>query len=200
MTRRALDNARDSAQVRPLLPGSRSCLVVVTSRSRLAGLVAAEGAHPLGLDLLAEDEARQMLPGRLGADRLAAEPGAAQELTCLCARLPLALSIAAARAATNPRLSLGAIAADLRDIRYRLDVLEADESVSVRAAFSLVLPAAHRSGGAPVPAARPASGPRCLRSRRGQPRRRPRCRGAPRAGRADRRQPGARACSRPVRG
>ncbi|WP_210582867.1 BTAD domain-containing putative transcriptional regulator, partial [Streptomyces sp. GESEQ-4] len=97
-----LDNARDADQVRPLLPGSPGCLAVVTSRNRLTGLVAAEGAHPLTLDLLSPAEARDLLAHRLGEDRLAAEPDAVQEIITRCARLPLALAITTARAATNP--------------------------------------------------------------------------------------------------
>ena len=75
-----LDNARDAAQVRPLLPGSGGCLVVVTSRSALAGLAAAEGARPLRLGPLAEEEGVQLLAARLGPERVAAEPGAVTEL------------------------------------------------------------------------------------------------------------------------
>src|SRR6266550_4506369 len=106
-----LDNARDAGQVRPLLPASPGCLVLVTSRSQLTGLAAAEGAMPLALDLLTGDEAHELLAARLGGDRLAAEPAAAQELIGLCARLPLALAIATARAATQPAPPLAALAA-----------------------------------------------------------------------------------------
>jgi DNA-binding SARP family transcriptional activator/tetratricopeptide (TPR) repeat protein len=131
------DNARDAAQVRPLLPGGGGCLVLVTSRSQLASLVAAEGAHPLTLDLLSPAEARSLLEGRLGPERVAAEPRAAAELAGLCARLPLALAIAAARAATHPGLPLAALAAELRDAPGRLDALDTgDAAASVRAVFS----------------------------------------------------------------
>jgi hypothetical protein len=83
----ALDNAASAEQVRPLLPGSPGCLVVVTSRNQLTSLVAAEGARPLPLDLLSADEARQLLARRLGADRVAAEPGAVEDIVTLCAEL-----------------------------------------------------------------------------------------------------------------
>jgi NB-ARC domain len=69
-----LDNVRDTAQVRPLLPGASTCLVLVTSRNQLTSLIAADGAHPITLDLLNDDEAWQLLARRLGADRVAAEP------------------------------------------------------------------------------------------------------------------------------
>ena len=132
-----LDNARDAGQVRPLLPASPGCLVLVTSRSQLTGLAAAEGAMPLALDLVTGDEAHELLAARLGGDRLAAEPAAAQELIGLCARLPLALAIAAARAATQPALPLAALAAELRDAGGRLDALDVgDAAASVRAVFS----------------------------------------------------------------
>jgi tetratricopeptide (TPR) repeat protein/transcriptional regulator with XRE-family HTH domain len=131
-----LDNARDASQVRPLLPASPGCLVVVTSRNQLADLVAVDGAYPLALDLLAEAEAAELLSQRLGVDRLAAEPEAARELTGLCARLPLALCIAAARAATHPHFPLASLAADLRDTARRLDVLAVGEEASLRAVFS----------------------------------------------------------------
>jgi tetratricopeptide (TPR) repeat protein len=132
-----LDNARDVDQVRPLLPASPGCLVLVTSRSQLTGLVAAEGAFPLTLDLLADAEARELLNRHLGPERVAREPRAADELIQLCARLPLALSIAAARAASQPGLSLAALTADLRDARGRLDALDAGHAAAnVRAVLS----------------------------------------------------------------
>ncbi len=132
-----LDNARDEAQVRPLLPGSPTCVVLVTGRSQLAGLVAVEGARPLTLDVLSETEARQLLASHLGADRVAAEAVEVAELTALCARLPLALAITAARAALRPVFPLASLAAGLRDIRQRLDWLgTGDQTADVRAAFS----------------------------------------------------------------
>jgi DNA-binding SARP family transcriptional activator/tetratricopeptide (TPR) repeat protein len=132
-----LDNARNVAQVRPLLPGSPGSLVVVTSRNELTGLVAAEGAVPLTLDVLSDGEAHEMLARRLGHDRVAAEPGAATEITESCARLPLALSIAVGRAAARPKRPLAELAAELRDARGRLDALEAgDAMTNVRAVLS----------------------------------------------------------------
>lgn len=132
-----LDNARDVAQVRPLLPGSPGSLVVVTSRNELTGLVAAEGAMPLTLDVLSHAEAREMLVRRLGQDRVAAEPGAADEIIGSCARLPLALSIAAGRAAGRSGRPLTELAAELHDARGRLDALQAGDAVTnVRAVLS----------------------------------------------------------------
>src|SRR5262249_44761698 len=90
-----LDNARDAEQVRPLLPGTSTALVVVTSRNQLSSLVAVDGAHPLMLDLLTPDEARELLARRLGPDRLAAEPGGGQQIIACCARVPAALASAA---------------------------------------------------------------------------------------------------------
>ncbi len=132
-----LDNARDVAQVRPLLPGSPGSLVVVTSRNELTGLVAIEGAVPLTLDVLSDGEARELLARRLGDERMAAEPQAAAEIAESCARLPLALSIAVGRAATRPKRPLAELAAELRDARGRLDALEAgDVTTNVRAVLS----------------------------------------------------------------
>lgn len=132
-----LDNARDSEQVRPLLPGSPGCLVVVTSRDQLSGLIAAEGAYPLGLDLLSVDEARELLERRLGRVRTVAEPLAVEEIIAACARLPLALAIVAARAATHPQFSLDSLAAELRAVHGRLDAFSgADEATDVRRVFS----------------------------------------------------------------
>jgi DNA-binding SARP family transcriptional activator/tetratricopeptide (TPR) repeat protein len=132
-----LDNARDEAQVRPLLPGDPGCVVLVTCRSQLAGLVAVEGARPLTLDVLSETEAQQLLASHLGAGRVAAEAVEVAELTELCARLPLALAIAAARAALRPVFPLACLTAGLRDSRQRLDWLDAgDQAADVRAVFS----------------------------------------------------------------
>jgi DNA-binding SARP family transcriptional activator/tetratricopeptide (TPR) repeat protein len=132
-----LDNAADAGQVRPLLPAGPGCLVLVTSRSQLTGLVAAEGAYPLTLDVLTGADARELLARRLGPDRLSADPAAAGELIELCARLPLALAIAAARAATQPGLPLAALAADLRDAGGRLDALDGGHgAANVRAVFA----------------------------------------------------------------
>jgi hypothetical protein len=132
-----LDNARNVAQVRPLLPGAPGSLVVVTTRNELTGLVAAEGAVPLTLDVLGDVEAHEMLARRLGRARVAAEPGAADEIIAACARLPLALSIAAGRAAGRPKRPLTELAAELHDARGRLDALEAGDAVTnVRAVLS----------------------------------------------------------------
>ena len=132
-----LDNARDVDQVRPLLPAGAGCLVIVTSRSQLTSLVAAEGAAPLTLGVLTEAEARELLSRCLGPERVAGEPSAAGEVIQLCARLPLALSIAAARTASQPGLSLAALTADLRDARRRLDALDAGHAAAnVRAVLS----------------------------------------------------------------
>ena len=132
-----LDNARDADQVRPLLPASPGCLVIVTSRSQLTSLVATEGAFPLALDVLSGADAHELLTRRLGPERVAGDPGAVDELIQLCARLPLALSIAAARSASQPALPIAALTADLRDARKRLDVLDAGHpSANVRAVLS----------------------------------------------------------------
>src|SRR6185437_1793865 len=74
-----LDNARDADQVRPLLPGTPSCLVLVTSRNQLTGLIAGAGALPVPLDLLNSQEARDLLARRVGAHRVTAEPAAVEE-------------------------------------------------------------------------------------------------------------------------
>jgi tetratricopeptide (TPR) repeat protein len=132
-----LDNARDADQVRPLLPGGRSCLVLVTSRNELPGLTVTDGAHPLSLDVMSEADAHELLMHRLGPQRVAAEPAAASELVTRCARLPLALAIVASRAAARPQISLTLLAGQLRDTAARLDSLGTGEAAtSVRAVFS----------------------------------------------------------------
>ncbi|MFD1323054.1 AfsR/SARP family transcriptional regulator [Micromonospora sonneratiae] len=133
-----LDNAHDPEQVRPLLPGASGCLVVVTSRNRLTGLVAAEGARPLTLDLLSTTESRELLARRLGRGRVAAQRPAVDEIVERCARLPLALAVVAARAATQPDFPLATLAAELADAQGgRLAALDAgDPATDVRAVFS----------------------------------------------------------------
>jgi transcriptional regulator with XRE-family HTH domain len=108
-----LDNARDEAQVRPLLPGSLTCRVLVTSRNLLGGLTALDAAHPLLLDVLTEAEAWDLLERRLGPQRLHADAGAVYQIIKASAYLPLALSVVAARAALRPHLPITDIAAGL---------------------------------------------------------------------------------------
>jgi len=132
-----LDNARDAEQARPLLPATGGCLAVLTSRHQLTGLVATVGAYPLTLDLLTDDEARQLLTRRLGSDRVVAEPAAVDEIVTACARLPLALAIVAAHAAAQPHLPLTTLAEQLRTTQGRLDLLSTgDPGTDVRAVFS----------------------------------------------------------------
>ena len=132
-----LDNARDERQVRPLLPASPGSLVIVTSRNELAGLAATDGARLLSLDVLPHTEALELLTARVGAGRAGAEPDAIAEIAGLCAYLPLALAVVAARAAARPSFPLSALAAELRDSASRLDAFDSgDSSASVRAVFS----------------------------------------------------------------
>jgi tetratricopeptide (TPR) repeat protein len=132
-----LDNARDAAQVRPLLPGAPGCLAVVTSRSQLASLIVAEGARPITLDLLDPTEATDLVGRRIGQRRTTAEPEAVARILDATARLPLALALVAARAVMEPRLTLSALAAELAGTDGGLDALRSeDESTDVRAVFS----------------------------------------------------------------
>ena len=130
-----LDNAASAEQVRPLLPAGSGSFAVVTSRHQLTSLVAVDGARPVALDLLTADEAWQLLAGRVGAGRLGESPRAVRDIVAACARLPLALSVAAARATVDS--GLDALARDLYAERTRLDVLDGGEpSTSLRAVFS----------------------------------------------------------------
>jgi len=132
-----LDNACDTAQVRPLLPGGADSFVIVTSRSQLTGLAVTEDAHLLAIDVLTDAEAREMLSRRLGPERVLGESQAARELIGLCARLPLALAIVAARVAAGHPRSLAALAEELRHAQDPLDEFDAgDAATSVRAVFS----------------------------------------------------------------
>ena len=132
-----LDNAAEDDQIRPLLPGSPGCLVIVTSRNELRGLIVTEGAHPVDLDLLSTAEARQLLSRRAGESRVLAELPAADDIIALCARLPLALMLVAARAAAHPGFRLAALAAELREAGGSLDAFSGqDQATNVRAVFA----------------------------------------------------------------
>jgi DNA-binding SARP family transcriptional activator/tetratricopeptide (TPR) repeat protein len=132
-----LDNAHDSAQVRPLLPGSFSGLTVVTSRDTLVGLIVSEAATPLTLETLEPAEGRELLARRLGPARVAAEPEAVDAVLSISARLPLALAVVAARAVVRPSLPLADMAEELRASTGRLDAFAgADPRTDVRAVFS----------------------------------------------------------------
>jgi DNA-binding SARP family transcriptional activator len=133
-----LDDAHSAEQVRPLLPATARGLAVVTSRHRLGGLVAREGAHRLHLDVLTESDAALLLTHALGGERVAAEPQAVADLVQACACLPLALRIAAANTLLRPAFSLAEQVRLLRE-GNRLATLEVpgDEHHAVRAAFAL---------------------------------------------------------------
>jgi tetratricopeptide (TPR) repeat protein len=134
-----LDNAAAVGQIRPLLPGTAGCLVLVTSRSRLSGLVARDGAYRLGLDILLEDDAVALLGTVTARYRGHDQHHELVELARLCARLPLALRIAAERAASRPMMRLDELIADLRDESALWDALTAegdDDADAVRTVFA----------------------------------------------------------------
>lgn len=132
-----LDNAGSVEQVRPLLPGAPSCVVLVTSRDSLAGLVALNGARRLDLDLLPSKDAMTLLRKLIG-ERVDVEPAAAAVLAGQCALLPLALRVAAELATSRPARSLAALADELANEQRRLDVLDAggDPRTAMRGVFS----------------------------------------------------------------
>jgi tetratricopeptide (TPR) repeat protein len=136
-----LDNAHDAAQVRPLLPGSPTCAVLVTSRQALGSL---DGAHLLHLDLLSQRQALALLGRLIGQQRVAAEPAAAEEVVRLCGRLPLAVRIAGARLADRPTWPVHELADRLADATRRLEELAAD-GLAVHAAFDVSLQALQHS-------------------------------------------------------
>jgi hypothetical protein len=126
-----LDNAADEVQVRPLLPGSSSCGVLITCRNPLAGIT---GASLLHLDVLAHDKALELFSKLCGVDRVAAEPEAAKRIVQLCGHLPLAVAIAGAKLATRPHWPLGRLAKRLAAEQHRLDELRVGD-LEVRASF-----------------------------------------------------------------
>ncbi|GAA5199740.1 BTAD domain-containing putative transcriptional regulator [Rugosimonospora acidiphila] len=132
-----IDNVRDSQHARPLLPGTPGCAAIVTSRDALTGLIVAEGALPVVLNLLSRAEAEVMLEQRLGARRVATEPGAVDEIIAYCVGVPLALAIFSARAATHPQFALGQLSAELAEASHRLDSFgRTDGDNDLRAVFS----------------------------------------------------------------
>jgi tetratricopeptide (TPR) repeat protein/transcriptional regulator with XRE-family HTH domain len=129
-----LDNAYDADVVRPLLPGSPTCMAIVTSRNTLTALVA-EGASSLRLDLLPTDEARELLIRYIGCERLEREPSAIDDLITRCAGLPLALTIVAARADMRPTSMMRDLCDELAE--RGLDALATgDPATTVETVFS----------------------------------------------------------------
>jgi DNA-binding SARP family transcriptional activator len=144
-----LDNARTASQVRPLLPGDPGCRVLITSRDRLSGLVAYDGARRVTLGLLGDDEAGTLLRRLIGGERVDAEPEAAAQVVGLCAGLPLALRIASANLADRPHSSLAAYAKELADgNRLAKLAVPGDEDRAVQAvldrSYDSLAPAAQR--------------------------------------------------------
>ncbi|MGW2280858.1 AfsR/SARP family transcriptional regulator [Streptomyces sp. NPDC001770] len=133
-----LDNARDSATVRALLPGGTGSVTVVTSRHRLEGLIASDAARPVPLDILEPQDGTALLAGVLGERRVRAEPVAARRLAELCGGLPLALRVTAARLAGRPQRTLAGMAEELADERGRLARLDVDD-IGVSAALRLTV-------------------------------------------------------------
>ena len=133
-----LDNAASPDQVRPLLPGSPTCLVVVTSRNQLRGLVAKDDARLLTLDVLGRDEAAALVGRVIGDARVRAEPAATAELARLCAHLPLALRIAGANLADHPGQPIADYTAELAEgDRLAKLVVGGDEQTAVRSSLDL---------------------------------------------------------------
>jgi len=131
-----LDNARDAAQVRPLLPGASGCLTIITSRNQLPGLAATHGAHPIRLPLFDRRHAKEFLSRRLGRSA-AGSPRALDEIIERCGRLPLALAVVAARAAQDECFPLDEIAEDLGTAHGSLDAFAGeDPATNTRVVFS----------------------------------------------------------------
>jgi tetratricopeptide (TPR) repeat protein/transcriptional regulator with XRE-family HTH domain len=153
-----LDDARSADQVRPLLPGTASSAVLITSRRVLATL---EGVHTLHLDVLSRDQALELLGRIAGPERVAADPEAAEEVVGWCGRLPLAIRIAGARLAARPEWPVRDLAGELADAARRLETLRAGE-LAVRASFEVSLQALEQSADLGDTAAAAAFGPLSL--------------------------------------
>lgn len=128
-----LDNARDAAQIRPLLPGTPGCAALVTSRHRMVDLA---GAHLVDLDVMSPEEALTLFTRIIGEDRVAGEREAALDVVAACGFLPLAIRIAASRLAARRTWTVSALAAKLADERRRLDELQVGD-LAVEATFEL---------------------------------------------------------------
>ncbi|MGW2684445.1 BTAD domain-containing putative transcriptional regulator [Streptomyces sp. NPDC001414] len=128
-----LDNAKDAAQVRPLLPGTEGCAALITSRVRMVDLA---GAHLIDLDVMSPEEALQLFTRIVGTERVAAEREAALDVVAACGFLPLAIRIAASRLAARRTWTVSVLAAKLADERRRLDELQAGD-LAVKATFEL---------------------------------------------------------------
>jgi DNA-binding SARP family transcriptional activator/tetratricopeptide (TPR) repeat protein len=137
-----LDNAISADQVTPLLPGTPSCAVVITSRNRLHSLITTSGARTVPLAELAPQDARRLLADRIGAVRVAAEPDAVTTLVTACAGLPLALAVIAGQAQARPDFPLSSLAEELRDTSTRLRALDLG---SPGASLTAVLASSHRT-------------------------------------------------------
>ncbi|MFV2011263.1 ATP-binding protein [Micromonospora sp. LOL_027] len=133
-----LDNASTAEQVRPLLPASPTCMVIITSRDRLSGLAVRDGAIRAVLDVLTDDDSIRLLRETTSPERIDAEPAAAVRLAALCSRLPLALRIVADRAVSDPDMSLADLVTELEEENGRLDALSVpgDELSAVRTVVS----------------------------------------------------------------
>ncbi|MEU1017708.1 BTAD domain-containing putative transcriptional regulator [Streptomyces sp. NPDC005898] len=128
-----LDNARDAAQVRPLLPGMEGCAALVTSRVRMVDLA---GAHLVDLDVMSPEEALLLFTRIVGEERVTSEREAALDVVAACGFLPLAIRIAASRLAARRTWTVSTLAAKLADERRRLDELQAGD-LAVKATFEL---------------------------------------------------------------
>ncbi|HEY1822727.1 MAG TPA: BTAD domain-containing putative transcriptional regulator [Trebonia sp.] len=128
-----LDNAKDAAQVRPLLPGSSSCAVLVTTRNRTSDLAS---MRFVDLNVLEDTEALALFARIVGEERAAAEPDATAEILVACAGLPLAIRICAARLAKRRQWKIATLADRLRNQHRRLDELKTGD-LAVRASFQV---------------------------------------------------------------